>query len=451
MIYITGDTHGLIDFEKLIYFNKGYYSTKDVLIILGDAGIVWSRETLDDYIRKFNFLGITVIYIDGNHENFHLLECFPIVERFGAKMHYLDNNVYHVLRGEIMTINDLKFLCIGGAISIDKKYRKLGLSYWPEEEIMDEDINNAISNLKKVNFKVDYVLTHCCDSKTVSNEFGYTPDICNAKLNFIDKLVDYKYWYFGHYHVDRIIDNKKRCFYDNILEIKKEYRGNKNKKYNSPAYFIEDIRHCKYVSNAPYLYSKFNYNTKIVEEDLPEWYVHGRFHKRWGYISSRGIAKIKYYPNMWINHYLRDDNLKIIYDDGFEIHVDGYDIVEMILAIEKYNNVDLTYLKKKVNFKATFYNYYHKEDLDFEEVSNAFKEVSNDKEIEEKIMELIHKVNEKEKYLPNAAEYVMDSYLSDEIFKKETGFYQKTTDELYSLLEMEIKKMKEEKIWRYSY
>ena len=45
MIYITGDTHGNIDFDKLTYyFESVYHSKKDYLIILGDAGIVWSSD-----------------------------------------------------------------------------------------------------------------------------------------------------------------------------------------------------------------------------------------------------------------------------------------------------------------------------------------------------------------------------------------------------------------------
>ena len=116
MIYITGDTHGLIDFDKLNYFKTIYTSEKDVLIILGDAGIAWSEEELEHTISKYELLGITIIFIDGNHENFSMLNNLPIVEMYGAKMHKISNNIYHVLRGEIMTINNLKFLCLGGAI-----------------------------------------------------------------------------------------------------------------------------------------------------------------------------------------------------------------------------------------------------------------------------------------------------------------------------------------------
>ena len=69
MIYITGDTHGTIDFPKLTeYFSHRYNSENDFLIILGDAGLVWSEDDVN--ILEFALLGPTVLFIDGNHENF---------------------------------------------------------------------------------------------------------------------------------------------------------------------------------------------------------------------------------------------------------------------------------------------------------------------------------------------------------------------------------------------
>lgn len=450
MIYITGDTHGLYDFTKLKELKTKYTSEKDVLIILGDAGIIWSKESLENHVRKYEQLNITIIYVDGNHENFNILEMFPIINKFGAKMHLISDNIYHVLRGEIMIINSLKFLCIGGANSIDKSYRTPNVSYWKQEEITDDNINNAINNLKKYKNKVDYILTHCCDSKTLYKYFGYHKDESTEKLNFIDKVVKYKYWYFGHYHIDNELDEKKRCFYHDILEISALNKGNKQKRYNSVIYTLEDYRNSNLVSIDPFLYSNFSYDTKITSEDLPEWYVKGRYYKRHGYLSAKGVSKIKYYPNMWINHYLRDDDLKISYKCGKEIKVDGYDIVDMIRAIEKYENKDLTYLKLKVNFKASFYNYYHKDDFDFEEQSYGFSEAVCDNEIEEIIWALINKVNDNIDHLPNAGKYVMDSYLSDKIFDKKTKYYLKPMTELYCILLDEIEKMKNIS-WRYDY
>ena len=220
MIYVTGDTHGDIDFRKLISLAKRDLSYNDYLIICGDAGICWSDDTFQYFLSLYNALGCMVIFVDGNHENFDMLNSYPFVEYLGAIMHQIDKHIFHVLRGEIMTINDKTFLCIGGAVSIDKMYRVPHISWWKDEEITNHDIDNAINNLAKVDNKVDYVITHCCDTPTVLNAFHFRRDICTDQLNFIDKVVEYEHWYFGHYHFDRKIDKKKTCLYNNIVEIK---------------------------------------------------------------------------------------------------------------------------------------------------------------------------------------------------------------------------------------
>lgn len=222
MIYITGDTHGLIDFDKLqMLCNRGL-SKDDVVIILGDCGICWDIFTFDEYVEKYNKLKCKIIFIDGNHENFTMLNKLPIIQLYGALMHKINNHIFHVLRGEIMTINDITFLCIGGAVSIDKMYRYPYISYWPEEEISVLDISNAKNNLTKEGYKVDYVLTHCVDSYSVKKYFNYKTDCCTDMLSFISKEVTYKYWLFGHYHKDEKLTNKKRVFYNDIAIIEKD-------------------------------------------------------------------------------------------------------------------------------------------------------------------------------------------------------------------------------------
>ena len=61
------------------------------------------------------------------------------------------------------------------------------------------------------------------------------------------------------------------------------------------------------------LFSGGTYPTKITAEDLPEWYVYGRYYKRFGYMSTKGITDLLYIPNRFSNHYLKDDCLLISY------------------------------------------------------------------------------------------------------------------------------------------
>lgn len=217
MIFITGDTHGDVDYRKLLALKEKNLSYDDYLIICGDAAICWSYSSLKSFLTLYNNIGCTILFVDGNHENFDMLEEMPLVEYRGALMHRIDTHIFHILRGEIMILEGKTFLCVGGACSIDKMYRTSHLSWWPQEEINNHDIDNAIANLEKVDNKVDYVITHCCDTSTTTKAFGFRRDICTDQLMFIDKLVDYKHWFFGHYHYDRKISEKKTCLYQEII------------------------------------------------------------------------------------------------------------------------------------------------------------------------------------------------------------------------------------------
>ncbi len=219
MIFITGDTHGDIDYPKLLKLKEKKLSYDDYLIICGDAGICWSIYDTRRFLSLYNDIGCTVLFIDGNHENFDMLNGLPLVEYKGALMHQVDEHIFHILRGEILTLEGKTFFCLGGACSIDKMYRTPHISWWPEEEINKHDIDNAIANLEKINNKVDYVITHCSDTKTVLKAFSFRRDICTDQLMFIDKVVDYKHWFFAHYHFDRKISDKKTCLYQDIVEI----------------------------------------------------------------------------------------------------------------------------------------------------------------------------------------------------------------------------------------
>ena len=74
------------------------------------------------------------------------------------------------------------------------------------------------------------------------------------------------------------------------------------------------------------------YKTKMKSEDLPEWYVYGRFYKRFGYISTKGITDMVYIPNLWINHFLKDDFLLVSYGGKIELVDDR----KGLLISEKY-------------------------------------------------------------------------------------------------------------------
>ncbi|WRK54937.1 hypothetical protein SD457_08900 [Coprobacillaceae bacterium CR2/5/TPMF4] len=52
-----------------------------------------------------------------------------------------------------MTINDETYFCFGGAFSHDIEYRIENISWWQDELPVQEEIDNAIANLKNIIIK----------------------------------------------------------------------------------------------------------------------------------------------------------------------------------------------------------------------------------------------------------------------------------------------------------
>ena len=86
MIYITGDTHGLKEISKLISFNeKKHFTKSDFMIIAGDFGVIWDINSINRYIDFYSKFPFTILFIDGNHENFDFLDAFPVEQWNGGK------------------------------------------------------------------------------------------------------------------------------------------------------------------------------------------------------------------------------------------------------------------------------------------------------------------------------------------------------------------------------
>jgi len=225
MIYITGDTHIPIDISKLNTTNfpqQKLLDKDDYVIICGDFGGVWDNSKEELFWRKWllekNF---TTIFCDGNHENFDLLNKFPVEEWNGGKVHFINDSVIHLMRGQVFTIDNLKFFTMGGATSIDKYRRKEGVSWWKEEIPSNKEFEEAFNNLDKHDWIVDYVISHTA-SMRIMEQMGYIKEN-NALNKFFDMLegdLEYKHWYFGHFHNSIGIDEKHTMVYNEIIELK---------------------------------------------------------------------------------------------------------------------------------------------------------------------------------------------------------------------------------------
>lgn len=123
MIYITGDTHGKHDFWKLIQFSDAHpeLTKNDYLIVAGDFGGVWSPRTLESSLRPYQALPFTVLFVDGNHENFDMLYSYSVEIWNGGKVHFIKPDIIHLMRGQVFEIEGKTIFTFGGGSSTGAK------------------------------------------------------------------------------------------------------------------------------------------------------------------------------------------------------------------------------------------------------------------------------------------------------------------------------------------
>lgn len=254
-VWVTGDIHA----DPRRFNTESFYEQKEfsgnqdenIVIILGDFGLVWDRD--GESKREKNWLKwleekpFTTIFVDGNHENHERLLTYPIKEWHGGRVHEIRPHVLHLMRGEIFIIEEKTFFAFGGASSHDiqdgildfedpdwkKKakeldsfckymYRVKGLSWWPQELPNEEELENGRRNLRKVNHKVDYILSHSPSTSEMFQMGGiglYKSDVITNYLEEIKASTDYKHHLFGHMHVDQALNDRDLCFYEQIARI----------------------------------------------------------------------------------------------------------------------------------------------------------------------------------------------------------------------------------------
>lgn len=229
MIYIVGDTHFDYDFTSLLMLAKKYpnLTKKDYVIVAGDCGVCYKKEYLEEARRYMDYLPFTLLFVDGNHENFDILNSYEKEEWHGGLVHKLYDDVIHLTRGQIFVIDDITFLTIGGAESTDKWMRVEGDSWWPEESVTYDDIETSLFNLAKYQNSVDYIITHTVPQSFLYSYPFYPKNLGKANtselfLERIKEVATYKTWFFGHWHTDYKIGFGGMAIYHNIYEVTKD-------------------------------------------------------------------------------------------------------------------------------------------------------------------------------------------------------------------------------------
>ncbi len=222
MIYVTGDTHGNFRRFQPEYFPEQAGMTKnDVVIIAGDFGGVWFGDSRDDETLDWlERLPFTLAFVCGNHENYDALERYPVAEWHGGKVHRVRPHVLHLMRGQVFELESYRFFTMGGAKSHDTNHRINHISWWRQELPSDEEYSEALQNLERYNWQVDYIITHCAPTSIA---------LMGSRHNEADRLTDflqevrerakYYYWLFGHYHDNKAVDEKHILLWEQIVRV----------------------------------------------------------------------------------------------------------------------------------------------------------------------------------------------------------------------------------------
>ena len=247
MIYITGDTHG--DFRRFgtqIFPEQKIMTSEDSVLICGDFGGVWDGSGEDQYwLHWLEQKPFQVLFVDGNHENYDLLKTYPVENWKGGKIQRIRPNILHLMRGQVYELEGKKIFTFGGARSHDiaygildpaapgfarqkkeakrlkKEIRILHESIWEEEIPSADEYEEGFRNLERTHWKVDYIITHCCNTTTQASLGGgnFQPDSLTEYLEQIKQKVKYQYWFFGHYHDNRNLPDGQILLYEQMIRI----------------------------------------------------------------------------------------------------------------------------------------------------------------------------------------------------------------------------------------
>lgn len=200
---VFGDIHGAWgDAEDVIRKAIEEQGPFDLIIQVGDMGFGFPGVRPWTYAPKGKLR-----WVDGNHENFSLL--------YKRHLNNFGYDPYHVIwpRGWKKFLNNWTYmprgtiedgiLYIGGAASIDKHRRTLGVNWWAEENITYADEERTLKAIEAYDGDIHTVISHTCPTTFSMAPVLRGPEFAtnNRKfLEFVRKEVMPDRWFFGHFH-----------------------------------------------------------------------------------------------------------------------------------------------------------------------------------------------------------------------------------------------------------
>lgn len=166
------------------------------LLHLGDFGYKLSQSLIHLWGTIAKDYGVTIKFIDGNHDN------HDILPHNDTREYHLSENIVYLPRGYRFEIDGTVFLALGGAVSVDKLWRGPG-EWWYNETITLGQAHRVVENTD-----IDVMLTHDCPTGVSLDLMeGVWPEEvlvqADAHRDLLRSVVDAvqpKWLFHGHYH-----------------------------------------------------------------------------------------------------------------------------------------------------------------------------------------------------------------------------------------------------------
>ena len=223
MIYYTGDIHG-DPYEVIQFCDSKKLTEQDTLVLLGDVGANYYRNRRDTEMKRvLAAVKPTMLCIHGNHEIRPASIPSYRTKQWNGGTVWVEEafpRLLFAMDGEIFDLEGLRHLVIGGAYSVDKFYRLArGYGWWPDEQPDEATKLRAERQLDIHGWQADVVLTHTCPLRYEPTEVflsGVDQSSVDKSteewLDTIERRLQYKQWYCGHYHTEKAIDKMTFMF-----------------------------------------------------------------------------------------------------------------------------------------------------------------------------------------------------------------------------------------------
>ncbi|QLF83398.1 metallophosphoesterase [Rhodococcus phage NiceHouse] len=200
-VVAAGDWHGNKRYALAAIEHTDKIGCKTI-VHTGDFGYHFGTAFLDDLNKELVKRDMYLYFVDGNHENFHVLYTYEIAED-GTRP--LRDRIIHLPRGFRWVWDDEIWLALGGAVSVDKEWRVPGQEWWSEEQLSFGDVLTASRA------EADIMITHDCPSGIEiaiiqGNPHGFPANVIREAdahrdtMQLVVNEVKPKLLIHGHYH-----------------------------------------------------------------------------------------------------------------------------------------------------------------------------------------------------------------------------------------------------------